>query len=138
MSENGRHLYKNLNIDKFKQKRQIVEKVHTRLDSTTIEKINRSGKTKYQFLKEAVELKLRNDEALSMEATVEDLIEKKFKQMEQRTKQSNQDLVEQSFGAVLEAFHNIKTELEAYEKKHDSFREGLRVTIENIFSYVKK
>lgn len=115
-----------------------MKKVEVRLDDATIEKINRSGKTKYQFLKEAVELKLKNDEALSVEATVEDSIEKKFKQMEQRTKQINQDLVEQSFGAVLEVFHDIKKDLATYEKKHDGFREGLRITIENIFSYVKK
>lgn len=115
-----------------------MEIVQTKLDEATIEKINRSGKTKYQFLKEAVELKLKNDEALSIEATVEDLIEKKFKQIEQRLKLTNQDLVEQSFGAVLEAFHNIKNDLDGYEKKHDNFREGLRVTIENIFTYVKK
>lgn len=136
---------KNLNIGKFKQKRQVMEIVQTKLDSATIEKINRSGMTKYQFLKEAVELKLKNDEALSVEATVEDLIEKKFKQLEQRSKQINQDLVEQSFGAVLEVFHDVKKDLAAYEKKisvyeikHDQFRDGLRKTVENLFDAIAK
>lgn len=115
-----------------------MKKVEVRLDEATIEKINRSGKTKYQFLKEAVELKLKNDEALSVEATVEDLIEKKFKQMEQRTKQINQDLVEQSFGAVLEVFHDVKKDLATYEKRHDDFREKLNPILRDILNALKK
>lgn len=112
--------------------------VKTQVDDATIEKINRSGKTKYQFLKEAVELKLKNDEALSIEATVEDLIEKKFKQMEQRTKQINQDLVEQSFGAVLDVFQGIKEEIAGYEKKHEVFRERLNPILKDILNNIAK
>lgn len=94
-----------------------MKTVKTQLDDATIEKINRSGKTKYQFLKEAVELKLRTDQVLSMEATVEDLIEKKFKQMEQRLMTINRDMIEQSFGAVLDVLHGVgKNEIKILEE----------------------
>lgn len=115
-----------------------MKTVKTQVDEATIAKINRSGKSNYQFLKEAIALKLKNDEALSVEAVLEDLIEKKFKTLEQRVNENNQQLVEQSFGAVLEVFHEIKKGFEDAETKHNTFRENLRATIQNIFEAVKK
>lgn len=115
-----------------------MKTVKTQVDEATLAKIHRSGISNYQFLKEAIALKLKNDEALSVEAVLEDLIEKKFKTLEQRVKENSQQLVEQSFGAVLEVFHEIKKDFGDAENKHNTFRDNLRVTIQNIFEAVKK
>lgn len=116
----------------------MMKTVKTLVDDATAAKIANSGMSTYQFLKEAIALKLKNDEALSIETTLESLVDKKIKILEQRVNENNQQLVEQSFGAVLEVFHEIKKDIGEAETKHNTFRDNLRITIQNIFEAVKK
>lgn len=99
-----------------------MKKVETRFDDVTIAKIQATGKSVYQFLQEAVALKLQNDNAIN----INDSLDRRFKEFEKRL----EDKLIQS----VEASHKI---LQASIQKDETFKERTLENLKIISSYIK-
>lgn len=61
-----------------------MKRAETQISEAQHAKILATGKSIYEFLQEAIELKLRNDEVLKMEHLINDSIERRLKEFEKR------------------------------------------------------
>lgn len=103
-----------------------MKKVETRLDEATIAKIQLSGKSIYEFLAEAVALKLENNRALD----INDALDRRLKEFESRVLSNIEE-------RIVEGVRASKKILEDAVGKDESFRERINESLRKISGTIK-
>lgn len=105
----------------------------TKLDDITIAKIQASGKSVYEFLREAVELKLENDRAIDLHDSLEARIKEHEKRLDQKLEAHLMSIEERVVKGV-EVFRKI---YEQSVSDDEQFKEKLTENFRKLSSAIK-